>query len=195
MKRSIRPLVILSFLFLFSCHSVHKIVVPQPSYLSISLDSRGMAVNGSLIPNSWTLKDFEAAMGTADSISGTAKTGNVVHIYNKFGVIMFETPLNKKPSGIIKEVMFMFTPEDNGFDQPRNMFSGELTIGSGKISKNTTPEKLKAQFVNWKHCDGPSMGHWYEFYNDNLFIYCAFNDSDNQLIWIDVGLMANHSPC
>ncbi|MEO7094242.1 MAG: hypothetical protein ABI175_13385, partial [Polyangiales bacterium] len=109
----------------------------------IVLDDKQLTIDGvklGLLPH---VPDFVALFGKAER---TDPTGNVIHIYEKRGLLLYETP----DAGRVIELTVIFG-EQPGFPfTPKKMFAGTLVVQGMRIDATTTLESVKTKLPMFK---------------------------------------------
>lgn len=96
---------------------------------TVTLNAGKIVVGGKVLSGSaWSLKDLEAVFGKADR---TFQGVNTVYVYDKKGLLLYETP----EKGIVSEIqVFLSPPTDVDTLTPAKIWPGDVSIEDQPIT-------------------------------------------------------------
>ena len=168
-------------------------IFPAVQFLSAQMDAGDVYVlikNGEVnlgknnnIADDWKIQDGLDYLGSG----ARARDGyNKTYTYDNMGVVLFESLVEKIPSGKISEVQVHFSmPEANNV-VPKNGFTGKLAIENLRITSTTSLATIKEKLKGYKDTDS-YMEHSYRLAKDGLYIYFMYDKTDTQLVKVSVG--------
>jgi hypothetical protein len=120
----------------------------------IILDDKQLTIDGKRIDLLPHLPDLVAIFGKAER---TDPTGNVIHIYEKAGLVLYEEPSGSGGTGRIIELSVMVGQEPGFPFMPKKTFAGTLVVQGMKIDATTTLESIKKKLTMFTWESG--LGH------------------------------------
>ncbi|HMK17575.1 MAG TPA: hypothetical protein VK492_05250 [Chitinophagaceae bacterium] len=169
------------------------LIFPAVQFLSAQMDAGDVYVlitNGEVnlgkknnIADDWKIQDGLDYLGN----NARAREGyNKTYTYDNIGVVLFESLVEKVPSGKISEVQVHFSmPEANNV-VPKNGFTGKLAIENLRITSTTSIATIKEKLKGYKDTES-YMEHSYRLTKDGLYIYFMYDKTDTQLLKVSVG--------
>ncbi len=154
------------------------------SFLTIaqnsSVISEGSLANGKFVLNKkeiskdWKLLTATTVLRKASRINeGPA---NKVHLYDKYGIVLYEGKKYGKPTGIISEVNIYFSIKESNQLTPYNLFPGNFELENTKITKDSKGEDINKTLEDKGY---KKKGNYWYIKNG---VYIIFMFSDNGLL-------------
>jgi hypothetical protein len=176
-----------SLLFIFAFGTMAN-AQTSASKLNIGVKAGKLTMNKLLLSGDWKMANAQKTLGKATKThSGYNKT----HTYNNSGIVLFESLKDKVPSGNLAEFQVYFSePDTAGRSKnimPDGYFTGTFTIENLKLSKDMTFDQVQEGLPGYEKTDS-YQEHNYRLANKGLYIYFLFNDTDDRLIKVSVGL-------
>ena len=162
-------IIVLNVLFCF-------LAVAQNS----SVISEGSLANGKFILNKKEIsKDWKllTAITVLKKASRTNEgPANKVHLYDKYGIVIYEGKKYGKLTGIISEVNIYFSIKESNQLTPYSPFSGNFEIENMKITKDSKGEDISKTLEDKGY---KKKGNYWYIKNG---VYIIFMFSDNGLL-------------
>ena len=135
------------------------------------------------LADDWNVQDGIKYLGNGARVrDGYNKT----YTYDDMGVVLFESLVEKVPSGKISEVQVHFSmPEANNV-VPKNGFTGKLAIENLRVTSSTSIATIKEKLKDYKDTESYTE-HSYRLAKDGLYIYFMYDKTDTQLVKVSVG--------
>jgi len=136
------------------------------------------------IADNWNVQDGIAYLGKDERVrDGYNKT----HTYDKMGLVLFESMVDKKPSGKISELQVHFSlPEEPNEVAPKAGFTGTLKIEKLTITSYLTFETVKSELNDYAETEA-YIEHSHRLAKDGLYIYFQYDKTDTKLVKVSVG--------
>jgi len=135
------------------------------------------------VADDWNVQDGVKYLGDDARVrEGFNKT----HTYDNMGVVLFESLVEKVPSGKISELQVYFSiPEPNNVT-PKIGFTGTLKIETLTITSSTSLETLLSKLEGYAETESYAE-HSHRLAKDGLYIYFLYDKTDTQLVKVSVG--------
>ena len=168
-------------------------IFPAFQFLSAQMDAGDVYVlikNGEVnlgknnnIADDWKIQDGLDYLGSG----ARARDGyNKTYTYDNMGVVLFESMVEKVPSGKISELQVHFSiPEPNNVT-PKTGFTGTLKIETLTITSSTSLETLKSTLKGYTETES-YLEHSHRLAKDGVYFYFQFDKTDTQLVKVSFG--------
>ena len=135
------------------------------------------------VADDWNVQDGVTYLGSDARVrDGFNKT----HTYDNKGVVLFESMVEKVPSGKISELQVHFSiPEPNNVT-PKTGFTGTLKVETLTITSSTSFETLLSKLEGYAETES-YMEHSHRLAKDGLYIYFLYDTTDTQLLKVSIG--------
>jgi hypothetical protein len=135
------------------------------------------------VADDWSVQDGVSYLGS----DARARDGyNKTHTYDKMGVVLFESLVDKKPSGKISEMQIHFSITDPNEVTPKSGFVGKFTIEKLTINSSTSLETLKKKLKGYTESDS-YLEHSHRLAKDGVYFYFQFDKTDTKLVKVSFG--------
>jgi len=135
------------------------------------------------VADDWSVQDGVTYLGDGARVrDGYNKT----HTYDNMGVVIFESLVDKKPSGKISEFQIHFSIPETNEVVPKNGFTGKLAIENLRVTSSTLIDIIKEKLNGYAETDS-YIEHSHRLAKDGLYIYFQYDKTDTQLIKVSVG--------
>jgi cell division protein FtsL len=144
---------------------------------TLSSDPEGSLANGKFLLNKkeinkdWKLLTLDTALGSASRFTEGAT--NKVHMYDKNGIVIYESKKSGKPTGVINEFSIYFSIKQSNQLIPYNLYPGSFEIESIKITKNSKWEDIKKTLED----KGYKSNGEYSYVKGGIYIIFRFSDN------------------
>ncbi len=153
---------------------------------AISVQNGKLSLNNSNLSDKWLIAPAIKVLGPgARERDGYNKT----HSYDDYGVVLFESKVDTKPSGKLSEFQVYFSAlDEESAVATKGYYTGSCTIGSLKLQKDITADKVREYLTNIGYTESDSYSaHNFRFAKGGLYIYFLFDEIEQRLIKISVG--------
>ena len=135
------------------------------------------------VSDDWSVQDGVTYLGNDARVrDGYNKT----HTYDKMGVVLFESVVDKKPSGKISELQVHFSmPEPNDVT-PKTGFTGTLKIEKLTITSSTSYETIKDKLKGYSETEA-YLEHSHRLAKNGVYFYFQFDKTETYLVKVSVG--------
>lgn len=152
----------------------------------ISVSVKAGAVNlgkKNNIADDWSVKDGLSYLG-----SGVRPRDgyNKTHTYDNMGVVLFESMVDKKPSGKISEMQIHFSIPQSNDVTPKSGFTGKFTIEKLAITSSTSLATLKKKLKGYTETDS-YIEHSHRLAKSGVYFYFQYDNTDTQLVKVSFG--------
>jgi len=152
-------------------YSLTSIAQTSSSGLEGSIASGKFLLNKKEINKDWKLPTLTTALGNASRFTDGAS--NRVHMYDKNGIVIYESKKGGRPTGVINEFSIYFSIKQANQLIPYNLYPGSFEIESIKITKNSKWGDIKSTL---KEKGYKSTGE-YSYVKGGLYIIFRFSDN------------------
>ena len=165
----------------FSTLYLSVMALAGPSEGNIIIHEGKVMIYGKEIDSIWTHDSFIKALGPPEAYDDE---GERIEVYHSKGIVVW------KESDLYEEVteftLSMRTDTNEFWVETDTEFNGAFLIQGYHITATTTPDDLKTYLpqYNWKK----NVSDWYEGIYKGVFIYIDYDEENNRINWIDVGL-------
>jgi hypothetical protein len=166
------------------CISLLSFAAGTGGTTSVAISKKGFSFNKINVSSNWQLAPLLAELGTPDSVFNGY---NILHIYKKKGIVIFEKKNGDNPSGNVSEVQFFLdrSVDDNVYTLSDN-YTGALKAGKLNLVPGLSSTEAKAKLKKWKISDSYSANS-YRFANYGVYMYLMFNKDENRLLKVSIG--------
>lgn len=135
------------------------------------------------VADDWSVQDGVSYLGDGARIrDGYNKT----YTYDNMGVVLFESMVDKTPSGKISEMQIHFSiPESNNVT-PKTGFIGKFAIENLRVTSSTSIDIIKEKLKGYAETES-YLEHSHRLAKDGLYIYFQYDKTDTQLLKVSVG--------
>ena len=131
----------------------------------------------------WNVQDGIKYLGN----SARVREGfNKTYTYDNMGVVLFESLVEKAPSGKISEVQVHFSMPETNNVVPKNGFTGKIAIENLRVTSSTSIATIKEKLKDYNDTES-YMEHSYRLAKDGLYIYFMYDKTDTQLVKVSIG--------
>ena len=135
------------------------------------------------IADDWSVQDGLSYLGAGvRPRDGYNKT----HTYDKMGVVLFESMVDKKPSGKIAEMQIHFSMPESNEVVPKTGFTGKFTVEKLSITSSTSLETIKKKLKGYTETES-YLEHSHRLAKDGIYFYFQFDKTDSQLVKVSFG--------
>jgi hypothetical protein len=163
-----------------------QFIYAQKDAGDVSVSVKSGAVNlgkKNNVADDWSVQDGVSYLGSGARVrDGYNKT----HTYDNMGVVLFESMVDKKPSGKIAEMQIHFSIPESNEVVPKKGFTGKLTIEKLVITSSTTLETLKKKLKGYTETDS-YLEHSHRLAKNGVYFYFQFDKTDTQLVKVSFG--------
>jgi len=156
----------------------------DPGDVSVSVKSGAVNLGKkNNVADDWNIQDGLNYFGSG----ARARDGyNKTHTYDNMGIVLFESMVDKKPSGKISEMQIHFSiPEPNEVT-PKNGFIGKFTIEKVTITASTSLADLKKKLKGYTETDS-FIEHSHRLAKSGVYFYFQYDSSDTRLLKVSFG--------
>lgn len=154
-------------------------------YPKIVIKKEQIKFNKEEVSKGWTAAQFTFALGSADR----QQTGfNNTETYDNFGIVLFESVENSKPTGYVSEVQIHFIPEVNKI-APLKGYGEKVKVDKLLVDKNLSKDVMLKKLKNWKKTES-YIEHSYRMQCGRTYIYFQFTDDELSLKKMSIGKSA-----
>src|SRR6478736_2900338 len=169
------------------------LIFPAVQFLSAQMDAGDVYVlikSGEInfgknnnIADDWKVQDGLDYLGSG----ARAREGyNKTYTYDNMGVVLFESLVEKVPSGKISEIQVHFSIPETNDVVPKNGFTGKLAIENLRITSSTPLATIKEKLKGYAETES-YMEHSHRLAKDGLYIYFQYDKTDTQLVKVSIG--------
>jgi|GEM_PF-1715743 len=163
-----------------------SLLAQNEAAMKIEIENGTLKVAGRFVTPHWKTRVVTG------SLTGTPRVelkSNKLYTFDRYGLVVFEKPVNGEGSGDITELQVFFsTPGAGDTDgiKPADPFPGTFTIEGLTINAGTDLATLKTKLAGYAAGEG-YKAHMYKFSKNNLYLYFLFDETDKKLIRLSIG--------
>jgi len=174
---------IFTVLLVFLSASVSLLAQNEAS-LKIEVQNGTLKFDGKAVTPHWKTRVVTG------SLTGTPRVelkSNKLYTFDRYGLVVFEKPLNGEGSGDINELQVFFsTPGDTDGIKPARPYPGIFTIEGCTVTGSTDLATLRSKLAGYTEGEG-YKANMYKFSKNNFYLYLFFDEEDKKLIRLSMG--------
>jgi len=155
---------------------------PKDVYVSVKSGEVNFGKKNN-VADDWNVQEGLDYLGSG----ARARDGyNKTYTYDSMGVVLFESMVEKKPSGKISEIQIHFSIPEKNDVVPKTGFTGKLAIENLRITSFTSLAILKEKLQGYTETDS-YIEHSHRLAKNGIYFYFQFDKTDTQLVKVSFG--------